>query len=170
MRRQPMNQVELHSKDIARTKHFYNTLFDWAFTDLRADYTLFRSPDGTVGGVQQVQSHILNPGPVCRIVVEDIAQCITRAISLEGGYSTYREGPSHDWVIDILDPDGNHIRLIENGCEPHDPEAIERSEGGESRHEPSGGFDVVTEPNPRDSIRARMSRATRSTSETDTSE
>lgn len=54
-----INYVEFKAKDLEKIKEFYNSSFDWAFTDYGPTYTAF-SDSGLEGGFEKTEYEIMN--------------------------------------------------------------------------------------------------------------
>lgn len=54
-----INYVEFKAKDLEAIKGFYNTAFDWTFTDYGPTYIAF-SNSGLEGGFEKTDSEIVN--------------------------------------------------------------------------------------------------------------
>ena len=79
----PFVHVELMTKDVSKSKEFYQSLFDWKLEDLPdMSYTLIKVGEGTGGGMMK------NPMPdapsqwLPYVLVEDVTASTAKAKSL----------------------------------------------------------------------------------------
>lgn len=102
----PFVHVELHSKDVDKSKKFYAGLFDWKMEDI-PEYTIINVGEGTGGGIMQ------NPMPedgdswLPYILVDDINASTEKAASLGATIvKEVTEIPDMGWFSVIVDPTG----------------------------------------------------------------
>jgi uncharacterized protein len=104
----PFVHIELETKDVDKSKKFYNRLFDWKLEDIPGmDYTIINVGEGTGGGMMK------NPMPenpdiwLPYILVDDVAASTKKAKSLGGTVvKDITEVPDMGWFSVILDPTG----------------------------------------------------------------
>ncbi len=104
----PFVHIELHSKDMGKSKEFYAGMFGWEMEELPGmDYTIIKVGEGTGGGMMK------NPMPADRdswlpyILVDDVAASTKKAKSL--GASIAKDVtavPDMGWFSVIIDPTG----------------------------------------------------------------
>lgn len=104
----PFVHVELHTKDMDKSKKFYLDMFDWKleeFPDM--SYTIINVGDGTGGGMMKNPMHADPDNWLPYILVDDVAASTKKAQSL--GASVARdvtEVPGMGWFSVIIDPTG----------------------------------------------------------------
>ncbi len=102
----PFIHIELHTKDLDKSKKFYTEMFDWKLEEI-PDYTIIKVGDGTGGGMMK------NPMPgdpdnwLPYILVDDIAASTKKAKSLGATIAAdVTEVPDMGWFSVIIDPTG----------------------------------------------------------------
>jgi uncharacterized protein len=104
----PFIHVELHSKDIAKSKKFYTSMFGWKLEEFPGmDYTIINVGEGTGGGMMK------NPMPgepdswFPYVLVDDVQASTEKAVSL-GATVVQDVTPVSDmgWFSVIVDPTG----------------------------------------------------------------
>lgn len=104
--------VEWSSTDFARTKRFYETLFDWKFQSWGDEYLLFSHPDGIGGGFNKVPAVNTSSTPVVYIQVDEIEPYVSRITELGGTADGHiHEVTGAGWLTLFQDPDGNRLGL-----------------------------------------------------------
>ncbi len=109
----PFVHVELMTEDLAQSKKFYNSLFDWKLEDVPGmDYTMVGVGEGTGGGMMK------NPVPgipshwMAYVLVEDVNASTKKAISLGAKVvKEVTEVPGMGWFSVIIDPTGAALGL-----------------------------------------------------------
>ncbi len=104
----PFVHVELHTKDVDRSKKFYAGMFDWKMEDIPGmDYTFIDVGEGTGGGIMK------NPMPADAdswlpyILVDDVAASTKKAKSLGADIARdVTEVPGMGWFSVVIDPTG----------------------------------------------------------------
>jgi predicted enzyme related to lactoylglutathione lyase len=104
----PFVHIELHTKDVDKSKKFYASMFDWKFEEFPSmDYTIINVGEGTGGGM------IKNPMPgdpdnwLPYILVEDVQASTRKAKSLGATIAKdVTEVPGMGWFSVIIDPTG----------------------------------------------------------------
>ncbi len=103
----PFVHIELHSKDIDRSKKFYSGLFDWKLEEAGMDYTMITVGEGTGGGMMK---DTRSGGPdnwLPYILVGDVKESIKKARTLGGTViEDITEIPDFGWYSVIKDPTG----------------------------------------------------------------
>jgi uncharacterized protein len=104
----PFVHIELHTKDVGKSKKFYASMFNWKmkeFPDM--DYTIIDVGEGTGGGMMK------NPMPgdpdnwLPYIRVDDVAASTKKARSLGAMIARdVTEVPDMGWFSVIIDPTG----------------------------------------------------------------
>jgi predicted enzyme related to lactoylglutathione lyase len=99
----PFVHIELHTKDVDKSKKFYASMFDWKMEEIAGmDYTIIN-----VGGIMK------NPMPgypdnwLPCILVDDVAASTKKAASLGATVAQdVTEVPDMGWFSVIIDPTG----------------------------------------------------------------
>ena len=111
----PFVHLELHTKDVEKSKKFYTSLFDWKLEEFPGmDYTIINVGEGTGGGMMK------NPMPnspdnwLPYVLVDDIAASTNKAKSLGAAIvQDVTEIPDMGWSSVILDPTGAPFGLFQ---------------------------------------------------------
>ncbi len=109
----PFVHVELLTDDPAKSKKFYNSLFDWKLEDMPGmDYTMIGVGEGTGGGIMK------NPVPglpshwMAYVLVADVKASTKKAESLGAKVvKEVTEVPDYGWFSVITDPTGAALGL-----------------------------------------------------------
>ena len=104
----PFVHIELHTKDVDKSKKFYAGMFDWKFEEFPGmDYTIINVAEGTGGGMMK------NPMPgdpdnwLPYILVDDVKASTRKAKSLGAAVAKdVTEVPGMGWFSVISDPTG----------------------------------------------------------------
>jgi hypothetical protein len=104
----PFVHIELHTKDVDKSKKFYAGMFDWKMEAIPGmDYTIINVGEGTGGGIMK------NPMPsdpdnwLPYIMVDDVAASTKKAKSLGAAIAKdVTEVPDMGWFSVIVDPTG----------------------------------------------------------------
>jgi predicted enzyme related to lactoylglutathione lyase len=104
----PFVHIELHTKDVDKSKKFYSSMFEWKLEEFPGmDYTIINVGEGTGGGMMK------NPMPGDRdnwlpyIMVDDVAESTKKAKSLGAAIARdVTEVPDMGWFSVIIDPTG----------------------------------------------------------------
>ena len=104
----PFVHIELHTKDVDKSKKFYAGMFDWKFEEFPAmDYTIINVGGGTGGGMMK------NPMPgdpdnwLPYILVDDVKASTRKAKSLGAAVAKdVTEVPGMGWFSVMIDPTG----------------------------------------------------------------
>lgn len=104
----PFVHLELHTKDVGKSKKFYASLFDWKMEEMPAmEYTMVDVGEGTGGGMMK------NPMPADRdnwlpyILVDDVKASTKKATSLGATIARdVTEVPDMGWFSVLVDPTG----------------------------------------------------------------
>lgn len=111
MSKSPIAYIELPTKDVAASKHFYQTLFGWSFQDFGSDYAAF-SDSGMDGGLNgSEEAHTKAPLVVMDSDnIEDMAQRVVAA----GGSITLPIFPFPGGRrFHFIDPSGNELAVMQ---------------------------------------------------------
>jgi uncharacterized protein len=109
----PFVHIELHTKDVEKSKKFYTALFDWKLEEVPGmDYTIIKVGEGTGGGIMK------NPMPedpdswLPYILVDDVEASTKKAASLGAIIANdVTEIPDIGWFSVIVDPTGAAFAL-----------------------------------------------------------
>ena len=110
----PFVHVELNSTDLAKSKTFYGSLFDWKLEDAHmgpaGTYTMIKVGEGTGGGMMNM------PGApsswLAYVLVDDIEAATKKAKSLGAKImKDVTEVPGAGWLSIITDPTGAMLGL-----------------------------------------------------------
>ena len=109
----PFVHIELHTKDVGKSKKFYTSLFNWELEEFPGmDYTIIKVGEGTGGGIMK------NPVPggpdkwLPYVLVDDIAASTKKAASLGATVvQDVTEVPDMGWLSVIVDPTGAAVGL-----------------------------------------------------------
>jgi predicted enzyme related to lactoylglutathione lyase len=104
----PFVHIELHSKDLDKSKKFYTGMFDWKLEEFPAmDYTIINVGEGTGGGMMK------NPMPgdpdnwLPYVLVDNVSESTKKAKSLGATIARdVTEVPGMGWFGVIIDPTG----------------------------------------------------------------
>jgi predicted enzyme related to lactoylglutathione lyase len=104
----PFVHIELHTKDVDKSKKFYAGMFGWKFEAFPGmDYTIINVGEGTGGGMMK------NPMPgdpdnwLPYILVDDAKTSTRKAKSLGAAVAKdVTEVPGMGWFSVIIDPTG----------------------------------------------------------------
>jgi predicted enzyme related to lactoylglutathione lyase len=104
----PFVHIELHTKDVDKSKKFYANMFDWKMEEIAGmDYTIINVGEGTGGGIMK------NPMPgdpdnwLPCILVNDVTASTKKAASLGATVAhDVTEVPDMGWFSVIIDPTG----------------------------------------------------------------
>ncbi len=104
----PFVHIELHTKDVKKSKKFYSSLFNWKMEEIPGmDYTMIDVGEGTGGGMMK---HPMPSDPdnwLPYILVDDVAASTKKAKSLGATIAKeVTEVPGMGWFSVILDPTG----------------------------------------------------------------
>jgi predicted enzyme related to lactoylglutathione lyase len=104
----PFVHIELHTKDVAKSKKFYASLFDWKMEEYPAmDYTIINVGEGTGGGIMKKPTAESPDQWFPYILVDDVAASTKKAVSL--GATVVRdvaEVPDMGWFSVLADLTG----------------------------------------------------------------
>lgn len=104
----PFVHIELHTKNVAKSKKFYTSMFDWKMEEFPGmDYTIIKVGEGTGGGMMK------NPMPaepdnwLPYILVDDVAASTKKARSLGAAIAKdITEVKDMGWFSVLVDPTG----------------------------------------------------------------
>ncbi len=104
----PFVHIELHTKDVDKSKKFYTGMFDWKLQEFPGtDYAIINVGEGTGGGIMK------NPMPddqdnwLPYILVDDVAASTKKAKSLGAAVARdITEVQDMGWFSVIIDPTG----------------------------------------------------------------
>jgi hypothetical protein len=104
---------ELLTKDAARAKRFYSSVFGWKFKDSEIPGIEYYLIDGIEpgGGLNPQQDA---PGPVVYFDTEDIDASIKKVRDLGGKADEKMAIPAQGWFAACTDTEGNKISLFQS--------------------------------------------------------
>ncbi len=104
----PFVHIELQTRDIAKSKQFYRSMFDWTLEEIPGmEYTIIKVGEGTGGGMMKspVPGNPDNWFPY--ILVDDVAASTKKAQGLGAKIGKdVTEIPGMGWFSVIVDPTG----------------------------------------------------------------
>lgn len=108
-----INYLELPSRDVARSRGFYQRAFDWDFTEFGPTYAATTSDDTDLGLDGDTQQHSAAPLPVIEVGdLESVCDTVERA----GGTITK---PIYAFPggrrFHFTDPDGHELGVWQRG-------------------------------------------------------
>lgn len=104
-----INYIEFKSTDLAATKEFYSTCFNWTFTDFGPNYSSFEGA-GISGGFEFTEQEITN-GVLVVIVDEDLPAAKKRIIEAGGKISVDIFSFPGGERFQFLDPSGSELSV-----------------------------------------------------------
>ena len=104
----PFVHIELHTKDVDRSKKFYGSLFDWKLEEYPSmDYTIINVGEGTGGGIMKKPMPESPDQWFPYILVDDVQASTKKAVSLGGVIlQDVSEVPDMGWFSVLMDPTG----------------------------------------------------------------
>jgi len=104
----PFVHIELQTKDVERSKKFYQSLFDWKLEEYPAmDYTIINVGEGTGGGIMKKTVPESPDQWFPYILVDDVRASTGKAVSLGAGLlQDVTEIPDMGWFSVLTDPTG----------------------------------------------------------------
>jgi uncharacterized protein len=113
----PFVHVELHTKDVAKAKHFYASLFGWQLQDVPmpgggGSYTLISVGEGTGGGMFQNPDPNVPPHWLAYVGVDDVEAMTRRAKELGATVmQDVMQVGEYGKMSVLRDPTGAHVAL-----------------------------------------------------------
>ena len=110
-----ITHIDIPVSDMARASDFYGRLFGWNISEMPGfeGYPMWSAPNGISGGGLAPRSDDFTQ-PRSYVEVDSIDDTIA-AVTEVGGSVAMQKAPiteSSAWAV-IVDPDGNHIGLVE---------------------------------------------------------
>lgn len=111
----PFWHIELRTKDVAKAKQFYKSMFDWQLDEGHKDYTIFRTGEEVSGGIMEdTASSGMSSHWVPAIEVEDIRASTSKAVQLGAKViEDVTEEGEWGWYSTIVDPTGAMLHLFQ---------------------------------------------------------
>ncbi len=106
--------VEIPTKNLDKSKEFFQKLFGWDFKSFGKGYLLFNTHKGFTVGLRSVKKVSAGETTIFHILVDDISKSIKTAT--EAGGKIFREKttiPAMGYYALINDIDGNTIGLYQ---------------------------------------------------------
>lgn len=109
----PFVHVELHTRDLDKSKSFYSSMFDWKLRDAEGmDYTMVNVGEGTGGGMMKMPDGGGQDQWLSFVLVEDINASTEKAKSLGAEIRVpVGEVMGMGWYSVIVDPTGAALGL-----------------------------------------------------------
>jgi len=107
--------VEIHVKDLAAGRDFYQGLFGWKFTEFDPAYWLFSAEGGIGGAITTYNADCpTGRGLMNYLLVEDIDGYMPRILELGGKLTTEKMAiPGIGWSLQFTDPWDNPLGLFQ---------------------------------------------------------
>ena len=104
----PFVHIELHSKDVGKSKKFYANLFDWKMEEMPAmGYTIINVGEGTGGGMMENPMPADSDNWLPYILVDDVRASTQKATSLGATIAKdVTEVSDMGWFSVLIDPTG----------------------------------------------------------------
>ncbi len=109
MKNNQINYIEFKAKDLDKIKAFYNSCFNWTFTDYGPDYTAF-SDSRIEGGFERTEDDIVN-GVLVILYHEDLKSIKNKIINSKGIISKDIFSFPGGRRFHFLDPSGNELAV-----------------------------------------------------------
>lgn len=110
-----ITHIDIPVSDFGRSAAFYSGLFGWEIADVPGfeGYPMWMGPNGISGGGLAPRSEDFIE-PRSYVEVDSIDEAIANAEAAGGSVAWAKENitPTSWWAV-IVDPDGNHIGLVE---------------------------------------------------------
>lgn len=108
----PFIHVELASRDLERSKRFYQGLFDWKLESYDPEYTIVQVGEGTGGGMMPAPAPGVPDRWMPYVLVEDVRASTAKALALGATVDKeVAEVPGMGWFSVIIDPTGAALGL-----------------------------------------------------------
>lgn len=106
--------IEFQVTDLGRAQKFYGDLFEWKFRAFGDEMVVFGAGDDHLGGLTKVDTVASGLSPSVWIEADNIEKYLSAAVAAGGAvHSQKSEVPHVGWSAVILDPDGNHVGLVQ---------------------------------------------------------
>ncbi|MEW6419918.1 MAG: VOC family protein [Nitrospirota bacterium] len=104
----PFVHIELHTKDVEKSKKFYSSMFDWKLQEIPGmDYTTINVGEGTGGGIMKKPVSDIPDNWLPYILVDDVIASTKKAHALGATIcKDVTEVPDMGWFSVITDPTG----------------------------------------------------------------
>lgn len=105
---------EIPSKDLDRSKEFYQKVLGWDFKPFGNGYLLFNNHKGTMVGLRKVDEVAKGDATVFHVNMPEIDSILKKAKEYGGAVKrTKTVIPAMGWYALFNDPDGNTIGLYQ---------------------------------------------------------
>ena len=105
-----INYVEFQTTDIEATKTFYNSVFEWTFTNYGPTYVAF-SNSGLEGGFELTETPISSNGPLIVLYHNDLQMIQKRVIEHGGQIAKDIFSFPGGRRFHFIDPSGNELAI-----------------------------------------------------------
>ena len=106
--------VEYHVTDLAKAQAFYEGLFGWDFRTFVEGMVVFGNGDEHIGGFQLRDKVEAGPSPALWFKVANLDEMVSKTRALGGSTPNDKNPvPGIGWSVAVLDPDGNHVGLVQ---------------------------------------------------------
>ncbi len=105
-----INYVEFKTTDIEATKTFYNSVFDWTFTDYGPTYVAF-SNSGLEGGFELTDTPISSNSPLIVLYYKDLQTIQKRILEHNGQIAKDIFSFPGGRRFHFTDPSGNELAI-----------------------------------------------------------
>ena len=105
-----IDYIEFAVTDIAESKRFYETAFDWKFNDYGPGYAGIRKPGGEAGGLR-LEPVVAPGGPLVILYSEDLEATIARVREAGGRITKEPFDFPGGRRFQFSDPSGNELAV-----------------------------------------------------------
>ncbi len=105
-----IDYVEFSITDMAESKRFYQTAFDWTFNDYGPDYAGIRKPGGEAGGLRLVDE-VQSGGPLVILYSNDLDRTLGSVRDAGGRITQEPFDFPGGRRFHFVDPSGNELAV-----------------------------------------------------------
>lgn len=106
-----INYIEFEITDMARSKRFYESAFDWKFNDYGPDYAGIQRGQGGEAGGLRLKSEAATAGPLVILYSNDLAATIARVREAGGQITQEPFDFPGGRRFHFKDPSGNELAV-----------------------------------------------------------